>query len=102
LFVVLLPKGRGSHFIFVQPVKMVCIKIKIILFFSIIETIHRIEILHLQFVFLEGSRKQNENSQEKKGEKVESLGRIKLTHYLPASVEDAIELKVEERGVGVP
>jgi len=81
---------------------MVCIKIKIILFFSIIETIHRIEILHLQFVFLEGSRKQNENSQEKKGEKVESLGRIKLTHYLPASVEDAIELKVEERGVGVP
>jgi len=34
--------------------------------------------------------------------KIESLGRIKLTHYLPASVEDAIELKVEERGVSVP
>jgi len=49
-----------------------------------------------------GQESKNENSQEKKGEKVESLGKIKLTHYLPASVEDAIELKVEEKGVSVP
>lgn len=37
-----------------------------------------------------------------KPKKIETLSRIKLTHSLPAFVEDTIELKMEERGVSVP
>lgn len=50
-----------------------------------------------------GTGKQNQITPKKwRWKKFETLSSIKLTHSLPASVEDAIELKLEERRVSVP
>ena len=100
----------SNHLSFLQRYVTIQYTIKInnpfFFFFSTVQTNYWIQILHLHnlfsFVFLAWSKKQNKNTQKKKGKKVEFLGRKKLTHNLPASVEDTIELKVEERGMSVP